>query len=148
MSGSANLVGITSAVDIYLVGVNGTQIIDNDPLGQKIGMLTIPIGAETKWYQDQQVNFTPNITSGNSVGIRFVVRNGFWYFSEISLKAASDKLFSPDEIEILVPNTEYHNEFLQHKVEFFDINNNSTDLTVVSIPTFFTGSNIDLGILP
>ncbi len=59
-----------------------------------------------------------------------------------------NELFSPDEATILIPNTEYHNEYLQHKIEFFDINNNSTNLSVVSIPTFFTGSNIDLGILP
>ncbi len=148
ISGSANLVGIEPTVDIYILGVGGTRTIGVDPLGQKIGTLTVPTNAETKWFQDQQFNFIPQISSGNSVGIRFVVRNGFWYFSEISLKPASDKLFSPDEIQILVPNTEYHNEFLQHKIEFFDINNNSTDLSIVSIPTFFTGSNIDLGILP
>jgi hypothetical protein len=82
------------------------------------------------------------------VGIRFVVSNGFWYFSEISIKPASDRLFAPDEAQILIPNTEYYNELLQHKIEFFDINSNSTDLFIESIPTFFTGSNIDLGTLP
>ncbi len=147
-SGSANLIGITPKVDIYLIGVAGTSIIDNNPLGQKIGTITIDAGTETRWFQDQQFNFTPALSTEGSVGIRFVINNGFWYFSEISLKPASDKLFSPDEATILIPNTEYHNEYLQHKIEFFDINNNSTNLSVVSIPTFFTGSNIDLGILP
>jgi hypothetical protein len=147
-SGSANLIGVTPKVDIYLIGVDGTTVIDNNPLGQKIGTLTVESGAETRWYQDKQLNFTPALSVGGNVGIRFVVSNGFWYFSEISLKAASDNIFSPDEAIILVPNTEYHNEYLQHKIEFFDINNNSTNLSVVSIPTFFTGSNIDLGILP
>jgi hypothetical protein len=146
-SASINLTGVDPKVDIYLIGVEGTKVIDNNPLGQKIGTLTPPAGAETYWYQDQQFNFTPQLSTVGNVGIRFVVSNGFWYFSEISLKPASDRLFAPDEAQILVPNTEYYNELLQHKIEFFDINNNSTDLSVVSIPTFFTGSNIDLGTL-
>lgn len=147
-SGSANLIGVSPKVDIYLVGVNGTKIIDNNPLGQKIGTLEPSSDKETRWYQDQTFNFTPALPNSGSVGIRFVVTNGFWYFSEVSLKPASDTLFSPDEIQILVPNTEYYNDYLQHKVEFFDINNNSIDISAVSTPTFFTGSNIDLGTLP
>lgn len=146
--GSVNLTGVESKVDIYVIGVEGTKVIDNNPLGQKIGTLTLPAGAETYWYQDQQLNFTPQLSTAGNVGIRFVVSNGFWYFSEISLKPASDRLFAPDEAQILVPNTEYFNELLQHKIEFFDINSNSTDIAIESIPTFFTGSNIDLGTLP
>jgi len=141
-SASINLTGIEPKVDIYLIGVEGTKVIDNNPLGQKIGTLKLPTGAETYWFQDQQFNFTPQLSIDGNVGIRFVVSNGFWYFSEISLKPASDRLFSPDEAQILVPNTEYYNEYLQHKIEFFDINNNSTDISIVSIPTFFTGYKI------
>lgn len=146
--GAVNLTGVESKVDIYIVGVEGTKVIDNNPLGQKLGTLTLPAGAETYWYQDQELNFTPQLAIAGSVGIRFVVSNGFWYFSEISLKPASDILFAPDEAQILVPNTEYYNELLQHKIEFFDINSNSTDVSIESVPTFFTGSNIDLGTLP
>jgi hypothetical protein len=147
-SASINLTGVDPKVDIYLIGVGSTTIIDNNPLGQKIGTLTLPMGAETYWFQDQQFNFTPQLAVDGTVGIRFVVSNGFWYFSEISLKPASDRLFAPDEATILIPNTEYYNEYLQHKIEFFDINNNSTDVTAISVPTFFTGSVTDLGTLP
>ncbi len=147
-SASINLTGVDPKVDIYLIGVGGTTIIDNNPLGQKIGTLTIPTDATTYWFQDQQFNFTPQLALAGNAGIRFVVSNGFWYFSEISLKPASDRLFAPDEATILIPNTEYYNEYLQHKIEFFDINNNSTDVATVSIPTFFTGSVTDLGTLP
>lgn len=147
-SGSANLIGVEPKVDIYIIGVESTKIIDTNPLGQKIGSLSIFNNAQTKWYQSQQFNFTPKLSVGGNVGIRFVISNGFWYFSNISLKPASDKLFAPDEAQILIPNTEYYNELLQHKIEFFDINNNSTDISAVSVPTFFTGSNIDLGTLP
>jgi len=147
-SGSNNLVGVDPKVDIYLVGVNGTKVIDNNPLGQKLGTIAVVSGAETQWYQAQQFNFTPQLAVGGTVGVRFNITNGFWQFSNISLKPASDKLFAPDEAQVLVPNTEYYNELLQHKIEFFNINNSSTDISVVSVPTFFTGSNIDLGTLP
>jgi hypothetical protein len=147
-SGSYNSTGVTPLVDIYIIGVNGSTVISNDPLGQKIGRLKVNTGVETQWYQSKEFNFTPALSSGGSVGIRFVVTNGFWNFSKVSLKPAADKLFAPDEIQFLVPNTEYYNDYLQHKIEFFDINNNSTEVSIETTPTFFTGSNIDLGTLP
>jgi len=146
-SGSVNLIGVDPKVDIYLIGTGGTNIIDNNPLGQKIGTLAVNAGTEKQWFRDAQFNFNPAISGQGNVGIRFVITNGFWNFSEISLKPASDKLFAPDEIQFLVPNLDFYNDLLQYKVEFFDINNNSTDVVAVSTPTFFTGSNIDLGTL-
>lgn len=149
VSGSSILSSDTSRVDIYLVGVSGSNMITKDPLGQLIGQLTVQSDATVKWFQQEQFNFNPLLPSGGgNVGIRFVVLNGFWNFSNISLKPASDAIFAPDEIQILVPNTEYYNSLLQHKIELFDINSNSTDLAVVTTPTFFTGSTIDLGTLP
>jgi len=148
VSGSVNLIGVTPVVDIYIVGVDGTSVIDNNPLGQKIGTLSVVEGSESQRYQKQQFNFTPAISTSGTVGVRLAISNGFWHFSNISLKPASDRLFAPDEAQFLVPNTEYYNEYLQYKVEFFDINNNSTDISIISVPTFFSGSNIDLGVLP
>ena len=146
-SGSSTLNNIVSKVDIYVIG-SGSAIIDNDPLGQKIGTIDVVRGTQSQWFQTKQFNFIPQLASDGFIGLRFVVSNGFWYVSNISLKPASDKIFAPDEATIIIPNTEYYNEYLQHKIEFFDINNNSTDISVASVPTFFTGSNTDLGILP
>lgn len=148
-SGSINLVGQQPQVDIYILGVNGTTIVSKDPLGQNIGQLTVNATAETAWFENVELNFKPALStlSAGKIGVRFIIKNGFWNFSNISLKPASDELFSPDEIQILIPNTEYHNEYLEHKLEFFDINTNSTNTTALSLPTFFTGSNIDFGIL-
>jgi hypothetical protein len=149
VSGSYTLSNEDSKVDIYIVGVSGSSMITRNPLGQLIGQLKVEPNAHVQWFQNQQFNFNPLLPEeGGKVGIRLVVSNGFWNFSNISLKAASDINFAPDEIQILVPNTEYFNSYLQHKIEFFDINSNSTNLSVVTIPTFFTGSNIDLGTLP
>lgn len=148
-SGSAYLSNDGATVDIYIIGENGTLVIDNDPLGQKIGTIQAVAGKEIQRFDNTQFNFTPKIsTVSGSVGLRFVINDGFWYFSDILLKPTSDLLFGPDEVTILVPNTEYYNELLQHKVEFLGLNNNSTDLSIISVPTFFTGSSIDLGVLP
>lgn len=144
-SGSVTLAGNTPKVDIYILGVNGTKVVDNDPLGQKIGQLTV-LG-NSQWFESTQFNFSPNVKSSGRFGLRFVVSNGFWNFSNISIKPASDPQFSPDETVLIVPNLEYHNELLQYKVEFFDINNNSVNVAAISTPVFFTGSAIDLGTL-
>jgi hypothetical protein len=147
-SGSVNLIGNTPLVNIYITGVSGSTVVSKDPLGQLIGTLTVESGATVKRFQTKQFNFYPNVVTSGTVGLRFVVQNGFWNFSKVSLKPASDALFAPDEVQLLVPNTDYYNSLLQYKVEFFDINNNSADVFAESIPTFFTGSNIDLGTLP
>ena len=142
------LTGNTPYVDIYMVGISGSVIIDKDPLGQKIGRIDITTGATSQLYQNKEFNFTPKLASAGAVSFRLVVSNGFWNFSDVSVKPASDTTFSPDEFTVLVPNTEFFNNYLEYKIEFFDINNNSTNVTAISLPTYFTGSNIDLGVLP
>lgn len=139
-SGSTNLSGNASRVDIY---ITGEGIIDNNPLGQRIGRIE-PISTAQR-FESKQFNFIPATRGGSEMYLRFVVTNGFWYFSNISLKPASEHQFSPDEVTLLIPNDEYHNQVMQYKVEFFDINSNSADVSAISSPTFFTGSVIDLG---
>lgn len=141
-SGSVILTGNAPKVDIYLVG----NVIDENPLGQRIG--TLDVSADTRWFQTKQFNFTPKISNDALLGIRFVITNGFWYFSNISLQPATERMFSPDEVQLIIPNTDYNNEVLEYKVEFFDINSNSANISAVAEPTFFTGSAIDLGTLP
>jgi hypothetical protein len=138
VSSSITIQGNTPKVDIYLVGVNNTRILDNNPLGQRIGQITILDVANL--FENKQFNFKPQVT--------VVVSNGFWNFSNISIRPASDPQFSPDEIRVLVPNTEYHNKPLRYKIEFVDINNNSVNINATSTPVFFTGSAMDLGTLP
>lgn len=145
-SGSVNLEGTTPKVDIYLIGSGSTQVITKHPLGQKIG--EINVSNKVQWFENKQINFSPAVNSSGSLGLRFIVTNGFWKFSNISITPASDPQFSPDEVSLLIQNTDYRNELLQYKVEFFDVNNNSSTLAAISTPTFFTGSTIDLGTLP
>lgn len=145
-SESVTLAGNVPNVDIYILGADGTEVIDNNPLGQKIGQLKV--SGNSQWFEGVQFNFFPKISSSGKIGLRFAISNGFWYFANVSVKPASDPQFSPDEALLVVPNVEYHNELLQYKVEFFDINNNSVNVAAISTPVFFTGSAIDLGTLP
>jgi len=145
-SGSVNLVGNTPNVDIYIIGISGSKVVGVDPLGQKIGQLKV-LG-NSQWFEGSEFNFSPAIKQSGLLGLRFVVSNGFWNFANVSIKPASDPQFSSDEVSLLIPNVEYHNELLQYKVEFFDINNNSVNVSAISTPVFFTGSAIDLGTLP
>ncbi len=145
-SGSVTLGGNTPKVDIYIVGTGASKIIDRNPLGQKIGELKV--SSDVQWFEQAQFNFNPTIRGSGTIGLRFVVSNGFWNFANISLKPASDVQFSPDEAQLLIPNVEYRNELVQYKIEFFDLNNNSADVAAISTPIFFTGSAIDLGTLP
>lgn len=142
-SQSITLTGNTPSVDIYLIEVGGTTYNNVDPLGQKIGT----INNAKSWYQDLEFNFVPKTTIERQFGVRFVVKNGFWYFSNISLKPAVDISFSPDETILIVPTSDFKNQLMQYKVEFFDINNNSTKQVTVSPPVFFVGSNMDMGVL-
>lgn len=142
---SITLGGITPKLNIYLIGVNGTNVISNDPLGQKIG--EIEVSGISNWFEQKQFNFTPAVQVSGSLALRFTPTNGFWNFSNISIRPASDPQFGPDEFRFIIPNTEYNNKPLTYKVEFFDINNNSVDVSAVSKPVFFTGSVTDLGTL-
>lgn len=144
-SGSVSLTGNTAKVDIYIIGASGSRLIDEDPLGQKIGTLSEITGQLQRYFKDVQLNFTPQLIEQGPVGLRLVVSNGFWNFANVSIVPSSDTRFSPDESTLLIPNTEFHNQFLQYKVEFFDINNNSVSVIAESVPSFFTGSSIDLG---
>jgi hypothetical protein len=146
--GTAVLVSNNSSVDIYIVGANGTTVYDKNPLGQKIATLTVPDATDAKWCEHVEFNFTPNIVGSGTVGLRIVVPNGFWYFSNISIVPANDSQFSPDEASFYLPNTTYNNSLLQHKIQFLDINSNTADIVAISTPTYFTGSVIDFGTLP
>lgn len=139
VSASVILTGITPLVDIYICG----DVVSDDPLGQRIARLT-----KLGWYQQEQYNFVPNLAGGGGdVSLRFVVHNGFWNFANVSLAPATSDSFSPDETTVLVPNSLHTNELLEYKIQYLDINNNSVGLETLTSPTFFSGSNVDLGTL-
>lgn len=145
-SGSVVLTGNAPSLDIYIAGATGTKIITENPLGQYIGKITPRSSFEL--YERLQVNFTPELSSVGDVFLRFVISNGFWYMSNISIKPANDTRFSPDEVQIYIPNTDYYKQVLEYKLEFFNADNGTSPFFTVSTPTFFTGSVVDLGRIP
>ena len=119
-------------LDIYLTG---SAVIGDTALGQKIGTLTTQ--NDVAYFEEETFNFT--VPRSGSVGVRLVPNGGFWQFSNISLKVAEEYAFSPDEVTLIVPNTQ-HSSSLIFKTELFDINNNALNLDIQSVPTFFYGS--------
>lgn len=104
-------------------------------MGQKIG--TITTKNQTAYFPDQTFNFT--VPRSGSVGVRLIPNGGFWQFSNISLKVAEEYAFSPDEVTLIIQNTQASSS-LVFKTDLFDINNNALNLNIQSAPTFFTGS--------
>ena len=119
-------------LDIYLTG---SAVIGDGVLGQKIG--TITTKNQTAYFPDQTFNFT--VPRSGSVGVRLIPNGGFWQFSNISLKVAEEYAFSPDEVTLIIQNTQASSS-LVFKTDLFDINNNALNLNIQSAPTFFTGS--------
>jgi hypothetical protein len=145
-SGSVILEGNAPSFDIYIIGDQGTTVITDNPLGQYLGRIAPRSAIEL--YERLQFNFTPKISSVGDVFLRFVITNGFWYISDISIKPASDARFSPDEVQVYIPNTDYYKQVLEYKLEFFTADNGSSPFFATTIPTFFTGSVVDLGLIP
>lgn len=133
------------SMEVYLVPVSGsTKLLDTNPLGQLLGTVTPRTNFKSQNFGTVDLNFVPKIVQSGQFGVRFVVYGGFWNIANVSLKVATEPFFSPDELDALLPNLEFQNEILEFKAEYLDINNNSIGVSTVSLPTFFTGSEIVL----
>ena len=127
-----------SEVYVYLAPTNENRILDNNPLGQLLTKVTINPNTEKQYFDNITVNFNPKVLDFSEVSLRFIVTNGMWQFSNISIKPAEEFAFNPDETVMLVPN--YIDEkTINYKARFFDINGNSTKLEIESSPISFTG---------
>lgn len=120
-------------LDVYIFG---DAIPTTNPLGERIGSLGTR--QDIGYFPNTQFNFT--VPRSGSIGIRFVVNNGFWQFSNISLKVAEEYAFSPDEVTILLLNENKFDDLIEYKTDFYDIDNNALSLSAISIPTYLTGS--------
>lgn len=96
-------------------------------------------------------NFIAYSISGSK--LYFELSGDGWYLSDISLKAAQETAFSPDEITFIqsVPKT-LPTETFDYRFEFYDINNNYIPALVETTKTF-TGGNLtpftkDLNLTP
>jgi hypothetical protein len=144
-SGSVSLAQTSNNLYAYLVPLSGsnTQILDENVFGQLIGKLEPVSNFNIQNFEKVQFNFKPKVFDSGNFGIRFVVYGGFWSISDVSIKAAEELMFSPDEISVILPNTRYENSFLTFKAEYLDVDNNSLTQITLSNPAYFTGSADD-----
>jgi hypothetical protein len=141
-SGSVELNQADYSLEVYLVAHENstTKLLETNLRGQLLGTLT-PSSTFTKQnFEGTEFNFTPKIIDSGDFGLRFIAYGGNWNIANISLKPAEEPFFSPDEIDILVPNVNYTDKILSFKLQYLDVNNNSVATSTLSIPTYFTGS--------
>jgi hypothetical protein len=146
-SASITLAQNDYSLEVYLIkeaGVDG-RLLETDVRGQLLGTLTPASSFQKQNFENTEFNFTPKIISAGNFGLRFVAYGGFWNIANVSVKPVQEPFFSPDEIDILIPNTIYANKILTFQAQYLDVNNNSIGLSTLSLPTYFTGSSNLLG---
>ena len=132
------------SLEVYLVAEAGysTKLLDTNPRGQLLGTLTPTSTFQRQNFEGTEFNFIPKIIANGNFGLRFIAYGGFWNIANVSVKAAQEPFFSPDEIDILISNVNYADKILTFKAEYLDVNNNSIGLSTLSLPTYFTGSDV------
>jgi len=130
------------SLEIYLVNEGGLtgKLITPDARGQLLGTLTPTSTFQRQNFENTEFNFIPKIIATGNFGLRFVSYGGFWNIANVSVKPAQEPFFSPDEIDILIPNVNYADSVITFRAQYLDVNNNSIGLSTFSPPTYFTGS--------
>ena len=120
---------------VYLSGSFG-----NSPTSQTIKN----IGSSNELLQKTFINENIIANDISSSQLYFEVKGNDWLISDISLRAAQETSFSPDEITFIqsVPKT-LAEETFDFRFEFYDINNNYIPVLVEETKTF-TGGNLNL----
>ncbi len=88
-------------------------------------------------------NFFPPITDNWTLHFEAnnTTPNSYWHVGQVSLQAAHELGFSPDEFSFIIPiDRDLERETFDFKFEFFDINNNFVPITVTSAKTFQSGN--------
>lgn len=88
-------------------------------------------------------NFYPSITDNWTVHFEAdnTTANSYWHVGSVSLQAAHEEGFSPDEFQFIIPvNRNLERETFDFKFEFFDINNNYVPITTTYPKTFQSGN--------
>ncbi|MEY4334337.1 MAG: hypothetical protein RLZZ196_3080, partial [Bacteroidota bacterium] len=91
-------------------------------------------------------NFYPPVTDNWTVHFEAdnTTANSYWHVGSVSLQAAHEAGFSPDEFQFIIPvNRNLERETFDFKFEFFDINNNYVPI-ITTYPKTFQSGNIGL----
>lgn len=133
--------GNDNVLEVYLIEASGssTKLYDTNPKGQLLGSLTPSENFRKQNFEKVEFNFTPKIIQSGDFYLRFVVYGAFWNIANVSVKPATEKFFSPDEVTLTLPNDHKYNELLTFRTQFLDVNNNSINIESTSLPTYFAG---------
>jgi hypothetical protein len=128
-------------IEVYVSGSAFTPASLTTNYGKKIGELTT--NTQFRKYDKQQINFKPDADGvGNLV---YVVKGGVWHVSDISLRAAQESSFSPNEITLTVNvPVKINNETFDFKFELYDINNNYVPVLLEKEFTFTGGNDVSV----
>ena len=128
-------------IEVYMSGSAFTPTSLTTNYGKKIGELTT--NTQFRKYDKQQINFKPDADGvGNLV---YVVKGGVWHVSDISLRAAQESSFSPNEITLTVNvPVKINNETFDFKFELYDINNNYVPVLLEKEFTFTGGNDVSV----
>ena len=127
-----------AGLDVYMSG----SAFNNDSLTLKQGQkVTSYDFTKTRVLNKQSFNFlTDNDGSGS---LCFLIRNGNWEISDVSLNTSQETAFNPSEFTFRSdPHQTVPNETFDFKFEFYDINYALAPITVEAPYTFSGGNNI------
>jgi hypothetical protein len=134
LSASAGFGGLS----IYASGSAFLNTNSSLPYGKLIGSLTS--NQSFYRYNAQRLNFKPDNDGTGS--ILFVVNGGTWQLANLSLAAAQDTAFSPNEVKLTVNvPTKIANETYDFKFEVYDVNNNFVPVSLNENFTFVGGND-------
>ena len=126
-------------IDIYMSGSAFVTDSLTNRYGKQIGKLAS--NSQFKKYDKQQINFKPD-NDGNGALV-FIIKGGTWHIADVSLRAAQESSFSPNEITLTanVP-VKINNETFDFKFELYDINNTFVPVLLEKSFTFTGGNDV------
>jgi hypothetical protein len=99
----------------------------------------------TKDFTNYVTQFSLSSGSANaydSSSLYFKQTQDNWYLKDISLRASSETVFSPNEVSFIISMpTNISNETFNFRFEFFDVNNNFIPVSVTGSQTFVGGND-------
>ncbi len=133
--------GNYALLEIYGSGSAFVNTSNSNNFGKFLGELET--NTPFRRYDRQTINFQPDANGDGK--IVFVVKAGTWHISNVSLKAAQESSFSPNEISLVVNvPTKINNETFDFKFEIYDINNNYVPITLQTSSLFVGGNDVSV----
>jgi hypothetical protein len=133
--------GNYALLEIYGSGSAFVNSNSSNTFGKFLGELET--NTPFRRYDRQTINFQPDANGEGK--LVFLVKAGTWHISNVSLKAAQESSFSPNEISLVVNvPTKINNETFDFKFEIYDINNNYVPITLQTSSLFVGGNDVSV----